>query len=154
MSKANDIALHIVERLEHILQADGYETNTGLNVFRGRKAVPSLPALVLFEPEDLCESQAADGAGDTTGAAVNAAILLPFDIQGLAECDPATHMAVSHALVADIKRVVFGGDIRWGGLATHTRYIGRTIEPRADGDTTASVVVQIRVGMIENLAQP
>ena len=154
MSKAKDIAQRITERLSSIRSAAGYQTDAGLNVFRGRKAVPELPALILFEPEDLVEGQAADGSGSHAGSAVNAQILLPFDIQALAECDPAQHMTTGHALVADIKRALFGGDMRWGGLATHTRYIGRSIEPRTDGDTTVSVMVQIRVGVVEDLARP
>lgn len=154
MSKANDIAQRIVERLSDIRTAEGYETDAGLNVFRGRKAVPELPAIVLFELEDLVEDQAADGSGHPAGVAVNAGLLLPFDIQALAACEPAQHMTTGHALVADIKRAVFGGDMRWGGLATHTRYIGRSIEPRTDGDTTVSVLVQIRVGIVEDLARP
>ena len=154
MNKANAIAQLIVQRLEHIQQANGYQTNAGLNAFRGRKAIPALPAVVLFEPEDLVESQAADGSGDAAGPAVNAALLLPFDIQALADCDPDVHMTTGHALVADIKRAIFGGDMRWGDLATHTRYLGRTIAPRADGDTTVSVTVQIRIGFVEDLAAP
>lgn len=154
MSKANDIAQGIITRLSAITRADGYATDAGGSVYRGRKAVPAVPALVLIEPEDLIESQALDGSSDPAGRVINAQIMLPFDIQGIASCEPDEHMSVGHALVADIKRAIFSSDLRFGGLATHTRYVGRVIDPRADGDTTVNVMVQIRVGIVENLANP
>lgn len=41
MSKANDIAQRITERLSSIRSADGYQTDAGLNVFRVARPFPS-----------------------------------------------------------------------------------------------------------------
>lgn len=156
MSKANDIVKRLVERLRTIRQDAGFATNAGLSVTRGQPAASgsSPVALFVFELEDQVEAQHGDGSGDTHGEKVSANVLLPIEIEGVADCDADDAADVAHALVADIKRAVFGGDMTWGGLATHTKYIGRTIDPRASGTNAATVRVQIRIGCSEDLANP
>lgn len=154
MSKANQIAAAVAARLENIRVANGYATDAGQKVFRGRAAIApdSLPNVILFEAEDLVETQRVDYAQETLP--IDANVLLPFVIEATGPCDADNPNVAGHALVADIKKAIFAGDLSWGGLATHTRYIGRTLGPREGGTNLVTVTVQIRVGYVENLAAP
>lgn len=156
MSKTNDIVKQLVERLGAIRRVDGFATDAGLNVSRGRPAVAggAEEALDVFELEDQIEKQRVDGSGASDCTAVDTDLLLPINIEGYAVVAADQHMEVGHALVSDIKRAVFGGDMTWGGLATHTHYIGRTIDRRAEGANAVTVLVQIRIGCVEDLANP
>lgn len=152
-SKAAAIAAAIAARLAVITRANGYHTNAGLHVWRGRTAVDAneLPSITLFEQEDQVEDQRIISASEPT--AIDANLLLPFVIEASIHCDPDHPNVDGHALVADIKRAIFAGDLTWGGLASHTRYIGRTIGPREGGADIVTVTVQIRIGYTEDLAK-
>ncbi|MCK9985688.1 MAG: hypothetical protein AzoDbin1_02160 [Azoarcus sp.] len=155
MSKADSIAAAVVNRLKTISLANGFGTDAGLNVYRGSLAIDpaKLPSTTLIEQEDQVEAQRVDDRADAAGT-IDTDVLLPFVIETTGPCDPDNPNVAGHAFVRDIKRAVFGGDLTWGGLATHTRYVGRTIGPRADGTNLVTVTVQIRVGCVENLANP
>lgn len=156
MSKADTIAKALVARLQRIQIAAGYQTDAGAHVFRGLAALPddALPGIIVTEAEDLVESQRVDGSG-ADAPVIDTHVLLPFVIEAFAECSAADqHAEVAHALVADIKRAVFSGDLRWGDLAVLTRYVGRAFQPRQPGTSLVHVTVQIRIGMIEDLAKP
>src|SRR5690606_29110496 len=58
-SKAAAIAAAIAARLATITRANGYHTNAGLHVWRGRTAIDAdeLPSITLFEQEDQVEDQ-------------------------------------------------------------------------------------------------
>lgn len=155
MSKANDIAAALAARLATIRTANGYATDAGQHVYRGAIGIAeeNAPFSAIIEQEDQVEDQRIKDR--STGAdPIDADLLLPFDIVAFAPCDPDNPAIAGHALVADIKRAVFGGDLTWGGLATHTRYIGRSIPPRTAGSTLVEVRVSIRIGCVENLADP
>ncbi|MDX9717243.1 MAG: hypothetical protein RBT67_07710 [Thauera sp.] len=151
-SKAAAIAAAIAARLATITRANGYHTNAGLHVWRGRTAIDAdeLPSITLFEQEDQVEDQRITTATDPT--AIDAHLLLPFVVEASTHCDPDHPNLAGHALVADIKRAIFSGDLTWGSLASHTRYIGRTLGPREGGADIVTVTVQIRIGYTENLA--
>lgn len=155
MSKANDIAAALAARLATIRTANGYATEAGQHVYRGAIGIAEeqAPFISIVEQEDQVEDQRIK---DRSAGAdpIDADILLPFDIVAVGPCDPDNPSIAGHTLVADIKRAVFGGDLTWGGLATHTRYIGRSIPPRTAGSTLVEVRVSIRIGCVENLANP
>lgn len=155
MSKANDIAAALAARLATIRTANGYATEAGQHVYRGALGIPEeqAPFLAIVEQEDQVEGQRINNRSTGTDP-IDTEILLPFDIVAVAPCNPDNPAIAGHALVADIKRAVFGGDLTWGGLATHTRYIGRSIPPRTAGSTLVEVRVSIRIGCVENLADP
>lgn len=153
-SKAAHIAAAVATRLATITRANGYNTDAGLHVWRGRTAIDTaeLPSLTLFEQEDQVEAQRIIDSPAPTSIDTN--LLLPLIIEGSAVCDPDHPNVTGHALVADIKRALFSADLKWGGLATHTRYLGRTLGPREGGDDIVTVTVQIRIGYTEDLAKP
>lgn len=147
MSKTNDIAAALQTRLETIRLANGYPLDLGANVYRGRAGIArcAIPALSLFELEDQVEEQKHD-------AIVH--LLLPIVIEAVAPCSPDHPARAAHDCIAAIKRAIFSGDQTWGGLATHTRYIGRNITPPEPGTSIVTATVEIRIGCVENLADP
>lgn len=151
MSKQNDIAAAIAARLESVRVASGYTHDAGARVYRGRRALnPNLlPAIVLHELEDeVVDQKSAHASASASGR-------LPFVIQVTARLDSEDHPnIVAHELVADIKRCLFSGDPTWGGLAESTQYTGRTLGEREDGTNVVTATVQIRVGFVEDLANP
>lgn len=155
MSKANDIAAAVATRLQGIAVASGFATDAGLYVHRGKLGLDAdhLPAITVIEPEDNIETQRIDDRTAWDGP-IDTNVLLPIIIEATGPCDADDPNVAGHALVADIKRAVFRGDLTWGGRATHTRYIGRTIAPRQDGTSLVTVTVQIHIGCVEDLATP
>lgn len=154
MSKANDIAAAIQVRLSGILRSNGYATDLGRRVYRGRLSIdPStLPVCTLIEQEDQVEQQRTDST--VGGGSVDCRLMLPYVVEVTSPCDPDMPAVAGHELVADIKRAIFSGDLTWSGLCTHTQYIGRTLSPRADGTDLVTATVSFRVGMVEDLASP
>lgn len=155
MSRADTIAAAVAARLAGITQANGYATDLGLHVSRGNLSVDpdKLPSCTLIEQEDQVESQRIDNR--QSGAdPIDSHILLPFTIEATSLCDPDKPNVAGHALVADIKRAIFGGDLTWGSLASHTKYLGRTLGPRPEGANLVTATVQIRIGYTEDLAKP
>lgn len=153
-STAAALAAALAARLETITRENGYHTDAGRRVWHGRLTINAddLPAITLFEREDEIESQRVSDS--TGGKAIDANILLPYAIEATAPCDADHPARVGHALVADIKRCIFAGDLTWGGLARLTQYTGRTIAGREDGSNIVTVAVFVRIGIVENLAQP
>lgn len=156
MSKAADIAAAVALRLAGISTANGYATNAGQQVRRNAASLDAdlLPGINLVEDEDLVESQRITSRPEGESGPVEIAALLPLSIDAIGPCDPANPAIAGHALVADIKRAIFDGDLLWGGRATHTRYVGRTISPRLEGTSEVGVRVQIQIGYVEDLANP
>ncbi|WP_041646656.1 hypothetical protein [Aromatoleum aromaticum] len=152
MSKADTIAAAIATRLQTIRIANGYATDAGAAVYRGRTSFDAadVPCITIAEPEDEIEEQRDHPDGD--GADLIAR--LPFTIEAFAACNPDAPNVAGHQLVADIKRAIFSADITLGGLAVTLRYLGRTIAPREPGARIVTVAVKIRVGYTENLAAP
>lgn len=153
-STADAIAAALAARLETIRRDNGYHTDAGRHVWHGRLTIDpdNLPAITLFEREDEIESQRVNNS--TGGVPVDANVLLPYAIEASAPCDADHPARAGRALVADIKRCIFGGDLTWGGLARLTQYTGRTIATREDGSNIVTVAVFVRIGIVENLAQP
>lgn len=146
MSIASNFALGLTARLQLIRLANGYETDCGQVVFRGRR-VPDenkLPCLVIVEGEDR-------PADEQRG---RVKVEAPYQIEGHVVCDPDNPNDAAHAVVADIKRAVFSGDVSFGGIVRDLRYGGRSISPREDGLSIVSASVEIVVTWAETLASP
>lgn len=148
ISKADDIAIALVARLAQISIANGYQTDVGLRIFRGKTAIdPSeAPCLTLIE------------AGDTptsNDSGENVALDGEFAIEANITCDPNNPALAAHAAIADIKKALFAGDdLRLGGLAKSMRYLGRLMEPREPGTLVVGAAVRISVSWVEDLTAP
>lgn len=149
MSKSADIAAAVAARIETIRTANGYATEIGVRVYRGRRKIDEghLPCAVIVEGDD--------EVPDMREGSTQAKIRQPFIIEGHTDCDPDNPNDAAHAIVADIKRAIFSGDLTLGGLTrSAVRYAGRSIAPREDGLSIVSAAVEISIEFVEELAQP
>lgn len=148
MSTANDIALALHARLAEIRTANGYETDAGALVYRGRRRLdPSkMPCCVIIEMPDSVRDQQPR----------RAALSAVFVLEGHAQCDPDNPNDVGHQLVADIKRAVFRAPLQYadGKPVLSVDYVKRTIAPREDGLAVVSAGVEIKVDYVEQLGEP
>ena len=156
-TRARDIALYLDGLLAGISKANGFETDIGLQVFRGKRRIDdtAVPCAVLLEGEDNPES----AQGDASQVVVQSYVL-----GGYAECDPDNPNDRAHEIISDIKRALFQitdptreeqirGTTTFGGRVKSVSYRGRDIGPRADGVPIVFAVVHIDVKFVERLDQ-
>lgn len=154
-TRARDIALHITALLSSITKANGYETDIGVRVFRGKRKIDDshVPCGVVIEGEDK--------PGGTQGPS-SQQITQAYVIGGYAECDPDNPNDTAHQIIADIKRAIFStpnptraeeinGTTAFGGRVKTVAYVGRDIGPRTDGVPIVFAVVHVDVTFVEQL---
>ena len=154
-TKASEIALHITGLLATISQANGYKTDIGRQVFRGKRKIDDgiPPCAVVIEGEDKPTS---------TQGPVSQKITQSYALGGYAECDPDHPNDRAHEILADIKKAIFTtdeptaidrhkGSTSFGGKVVSVNYRGRDIGPRADGVALVFAVVHIDVEFVEQL---
>lgn len=149
--KAEDISNEIAARISTITIANGYETDIGTHLMRGRRKIPAddeVPCSVLIEGNDAID----DTNGRSQGARVK--LRLPYMIDGFDRCEPNNPNVKAHAMIRDIKRALFNGDRNFGGRVYEVNYLGRDIGPRADGAGLVQARVAIEVAYAEDLANP
>jgi len=146
MSKASAIAVEITSRLQGISIANGYATNIGARVYRGKLRLDetNLPCVVLVEGDDDSGSQQIK----------NCRTEAVYMLEGHAVCDPDNPNDVGHLIVADLKKAIFSGDITFNKTVLECRYAGRSIEPREAGLSLVAASIEISVTFVENLASP
>lgn len=146
MSKASEIALEINSRLQQITVANGYATDIGLRVYRGRRKLDpaQLPCAVLVNDEDACVS----------GQDKRCVTKATYQLEGHSPCDAENPGDVGHQIVADLKKAIFSGDLSFGKTVLSIDYKGRTIEPREDGLSLVSAAIEIDLHFTEDLAAP
>lgn len=146
MSKASTIAAAISARLATITVANGYSTDIGLTVFRGRRKLDEshIPCAVLVEGDDRIDAAKRD----------EVKTVQQYFIEGHAECDPDNPNDTAHLILADIKRAVFGGDTTFGNTVRNLNYAGRSIQPREDGLAIVSASIEIGAEFVEQLSNP
>lgn len=149
--KSSEVAAEIVARLSTITVANGYETDIGLSIKRGRRKLPiesEVPCSVLIEGNDNVD----DASGRIQTALVK--VTQPYLIDGFDVCDPDNPNDKAHAMIRDIKRVLFKDGRTFGGKVVEVTYQGKDIGPRADGAAFVQARVAIEVSFAEDLANP
>jgi hypothetical protein len=137
MSKANDIAEAIKARIETIRTANGYATDIGQTVHRGRRQLETPDTATLYEGEE--------DASKPRAVPYTATAIINFTIEACAHCDPDNPDIAGHILIADIQRAVFSDDNTLSGLLSETiQYAGRVIQPRIDGQSIVNVQVRLQ----------
>jgi len=148
MSVANDIALAVSTRIATITIANGYNTDIGLKVMRGRKRLDekSLPCAVIVERDDKIL--------DSRPSQVK--ISQPFIVEGHTACDADNPNDAGHKIIADIKKAIFATKLKYGtdGQVITVNYTGKSIAPREDGMSVVAAAVEITVEFVEILANP
>ncbi|MBF6987254.1 hypothetical protein [Cupriavidus sp. IK-TO18] len=150
MSKASDIAVELSNRIARITKANGFNTDIGLRVFRGKRAFSEddLPCLVLVEGNDTPQDDA------LTAMVVSQR----YVFEAHTECDPDHPNDAAHLVIADLKRAIFAGEpklgMRLNGKAKGMTYKGRVIGAREDGAPTVFAGIHIDVLYVEDLTNP
>jgi hypothetical protein len=151
--KSSDIAEYLTEVLGTIRTANGYLTDLGTLVYRGRLKHDEdrVPYAVLIEGEDK--------PGDT-GAQKDVTITQDFVLGAYVFCDVDNPNDAAHDAIKDIKKAVFSSDLARkqqagargaNGRVQNLTYKGKDIGPRADGRNIVFAVVHISVTFAEDL---
>lgn len=152
--KSSDIAEYLTTVLEGIRTADGYNTDIGNLVFRGRLKHDEdrVPYCVLIEGEDRPE--------ENDGGRTDVTLTQDFVLGAYVLCNADNPNDAAHLAIKDIKKAVFSSDLarkqvagaRGGnGRVKKLSYRGKDIGPRADGKNIVFAVVHISVTFAEDL---
>ncbi|WP_316150055.1 hypothetical protein [Cupriavidus sp. BIC8F] len=151
MTKASDIALELYNRLTQITVANGFHTDIGAKVYRGKRALDAetdVPCVVLVEGNDTPQDDALTAVS----------ISQRYMMEAHTACDPNNPNDAAHLLIADMKRAIFTGEpkhgMRLNGKAKGMTYKGRVIGPREDGAETVFAGIHIDVLYVEDLTNP
>lgn len=147
---AKRIGQALAERLKSITTANGYHTNAGQHVYRGRLDIDAsiLQYITLVELDE--NTTLRPGRTNTEHKPTQA-----YAIEAGSVCDANNPNDTAHDLIIDIKRALFGpDDPTLGGLSTALRYVRRSIDARQAGTDRITAVVQVEVDYFENLVQP
>ena len=144
-TKASDIADYLASLMAAIKIDDGFNTDIGTTVYRGRRMVDDdmVPCSVIIEGEDK--------PGDQVSRE-EIKITQNYVLGGYVRCGPDHPNDAAHKVIKDIKKVVFGEGPRMGGRVRAVSYVGRDIGPRADGVPIVFAVVHIAIEYAEKLS--
>lgn len=147
-SKASELAALVAARVATVRVANGFNTDVGLRVFRGRMSlnVKDLPCIILAED--------ADTVLEVKGTKVR--LSQRYIIEGHDTCDPEHPNDKAHLILKDIKRAIFGGDLSFGGSLrpNDLEYAGRSIAAREDGTSICAASIEINLSYVEDLSNP
>ena len=148
---ASEIAAYIAGEIGKIKKVNGFETDIGLRVYRGRRDVHDdhVPCAVLIEGKDKVEQSA-------SRREATAKVDQHYALGGYSPCDPDHPNDEAHKIIRDLKRAIFGGDngTTLNGKVRAVEYKGRDIGPRTDGEPIVFAVIEITVSYVERLAAP
>ena len=152
--KSSDIAEYLTEVLGTIKVSNGYNTDIGATVYRGRLKHDEdrVPYAVLIEGEDRPQ--------ENDGGRLDVTLEQDFVLGAYVFCNVDNPNDAAHDAIADIKKAVFSSDLarkqmagaRGGnGRVKNLEYKGKDIGPRADGKNIVFAVVHISVTFAEDL---
>ena len=154
MSTASNLAVALAGCLENITIANGYATDLGAKVLRGRRRLTDadLPCVVIIEGDDRVMSESRS-AQMPNARRKQVKLEQMYTLEGHLPCDPDHPNDAAHAAIADLKKAVFK-DVTLGGLVRDIDYAGRTISAREDGIDVVSGAIIIKLDYTEDLANP
>lgn len=148
---AGEIATYLSTVLATITKANGYETDIGVRVFRGRRNIHDdhVPCAVLIEGRD----RVTQGASRREASA---SIDQDYILGGYVNCDPDNPNDDAHKIIRDLKKALFGGEngTTLNGRVAKVEYTGRDIGPRVDGLPIVFALIQVTITYVERLATP
>lgn len=140
----------LTTRLGTILIDDGFNTDAGLNVYRGKKSFDwenqdLFPAISVFDPLEEVEAGHEERNDNT----------LTVHIEGHVWADPDNPADGAHDLLADIKKaVLLFDDQTLGGLAAGMEYAGAEIEFPDDAGSVISLRLTVKIAYPELYGDP
>jgi hypothetical protein len=149
ITRAEDVSNEIKRRVALIRIQNDAETDIGRDIMMGRRKLPGddrAPCAVIFE--------GGDDVKDQPGRLPIVKIQQTYVIDGFDRCDPDNPDVKGHAMIRDMKRVIFSDGGNFNGLVPAVRYVGRDIGPRADGVAIVQARVVIEVEFSEDLRNP
>ena len=149
-TSATEVGQEIAARLATITTGNGFTTNIGTTVYRGRVSVgdQDVPCVSIIEGDD-------DVRENPSRMNAMAHITQQYALVGYAACDPMHPNDTAHSIIKDIKRAIFKDkDSTFARKVTAVRYKGRNIGPRADSVPIVQAVVYIEVEYVEDLTSP
>lgn len=146
MSSASDIALALSARAATITIANGFATDIGARVFRGKRrlAEEDTPCVVLFEGADRIDDRSTK----------HVKVSQRYSLEGHDACDPDNPNDRAHEMIADMKRAIFSGDRTLGRTVKGIEYAGRTIGTREDGISLVFATIEFDVVFSEDITAP
>lgn len=156
MSVASELAAAIATRISEIRTSNGYSTNIGQTVFRGRATLveENLPAAVLVEGDDKVLDAASHGNMPASLKSSMVKLSQRYIVEGHTVCDPDNPNDAAHLILADLKKAIFKGDKTFGGVVKTLTYVGRNIGRREDGASLIAASVVFDAQFVEDLANP
>lgn len=148
--KAAALANKLSDKLAQITTANGFRTNIGERVYRGRRNLDTtnIPCVTIYEGEDRVEGEAMR----------EVTISQLYVLEGHAACDVNHPNDRAHEIIADLKEALFKGVTvttrPLDGLAKKLTYKNRIISPREDGQAFITGAVIIEVFFVEDLTSP
>ena len=149
--KSEDVADGLAQRVEQISIANGYETDIGLKLQRGRRRMPAddePPLVQLVEGGD----EISDESGRGAGARIKVTQTYVFD--AFDRCDPDNPNVQAHKMIRDLKRAIFADGRTLGGKVYEVKYLGKDIGPRPDGAGLVQARIMVSVSFAEDLSNP
>lgn len=145
MSKAKDLAAAIAAVLATVTTANGYATDIGTKVYRGKRRidVDDVPCCVLVEGNDTVNDERKQ----------EVKLLQRYIVEAQVQCDPDNPNDAAHDVIADLKRALWK-DPTLGGLVKQVHYKGRAMGPREDGENVVFAGIHFDCEWVENLSQP
>lgn len=148
INSASGVAIELSTRLAKITIANGFNTDIGLRVMRGRRRIDDshVPCIAIAEGMD----HVIPGPGRFANAEIEQAYhFLAYDV-----CHPDHPNDKAHLIIKDLKRAVFSDGATLGGQVKKVDYKGRDIGPRGDGVGIVCASIEIVVKFVEDLANP
>lgn len=151
LTKSSDIALYVTGLIEQIKVVNGYNTDIGNAVYRGKLKVQDemIPCTVILEGDD--------APGENTSRE-SIKIVQSYSFVGYAACDPDHPNDTAHLMIKDLKKALFkkgslpNGSVNFDGRVKSVEYTGRDIGPRGDGKAFVAAVVFVDITFAETLA--
>ena len=149
--KSEEVADGLAQRVGQISIANGYETDIGLKLQRGRRRMPAddePPLVQMVEGGD----EIGDESGRGAGTRIKVTQMYVFD--AFDRCDPDNPNVQAHKMIRDLKRSIFADGRTLGGKVFEVKYLGKDIGPRPDGAGLVQARIMVSVSFAEDLANP
>lgn len=148
INQASVLAQEIAARMATVTVANGFNTDIGTRVLRGRRRIDDnqVPCIVI-----------AEGLDTTTpgpGRMATSEIAQTYMLIAYHACHPDHPNDKAHELIKDLKRAVFKDGVTLGGKVPRVEYRGRDIGPRSDGVAIVCASIEIVVKFVEDLTNP
>lgn len=153
---AKTLSANIAARLQTITIANGYRTDIGKNVKRGKlkQTIDSIPCCFLIEGDEKLKDSSQTANMPARAKPALALLGQRYIMEAHLACDADNPNDAAHDAAIDIKTAMFSGDRTFGDIVINLNYAGKTIGRREDGVAVVPVYVQIDAWYSENLTAP